>query len=115
MPRRLQEAANFPTECFFLTLEMHHSGLLPSCRRYQRRLRVIRELQRAVEEVEATEDQWKSTPVAQRNRSLIQKWKDQIKKFAQSKLAADVALLDPICIQVPFTRGAKDHKNPLEV
>ena len=98
-----------------MTLEMHHSGLLPSCRRYQRRLRVIRELQRAVEEVEATEDQWKSTPVAQRNRSLIQKWKDQIKKFAQSKLAADVALLDPICIQVPFTRGAKDHKNPLEV
>jgi len=94
-----EEAANFPTECFFLTLEMHHSGLLPSCRRYQRRLRVIRELQRAVEEVEATEDQWKSTPVAQRNRSLIQKWKDQIKKFAQSKLAADVALLDPICIQ----------------
>lgn len=94
-----QESANFPTECFFLTLEMHHSGLLPSCRRYQRRLRVIRELQRAVEEVEATEDQWKTLPVASRNRSLLQKWKDQIKKFAQSKLAADVALLDPAFVQ----------------
>jgi len=94
-----QDTANFPTECFFLTLEMHHSGLLPSCRRYQRRLRVIRELQRAVEEVEATEDQWKSLPVASRNRSLLQKWKDQIKKFAQSKMAADVALLDPAFVQ----------------
>lgn len=90
-----EESANFPTECFFLTLEMHHSGLLPSCRRYQRRLRVIRELQRAVEEVEATEEQWKSLPIASRNRGLVQKWKDQIKKFAQSKMAADVALLDP--------------------
>jgi len=94
-----EETVNFPTECFFLTLEMHHSGLLPSCRRYQRRLRVIRELQRAVEEVEATEDQWKSLPVASRNRTLLQKWKDQIKKFAQSKLAADVALLDPSFVQ----------------
>ena len=61
---------------------------------------MIRELQRAVEEVEATEDQWKTLPVASRNRSLLQKWKDQIKKFAQSKLAADVALLDPAFVQV---------------
>lgn len=94
-----QEAANFPTECFFLTLEMHHSGLMPACRRYQRRLRVIRELQRAVEEVEGSEDQWKELPMAHRNRQLVQKWKDQIKKFAQSKLASDAAILDTNFIQ----------------
>ncbi|EPY84699.1 ubiquitin conjugation factor E4 B isoform 1 [Camelus ferus] len=34
----------FPTECFFLTLHAHHLSILPSCRRYIRRLRAIREL-----------------------------------------------------------------------
>uniref|UniRef100_A0A2K5Q7F2 Ubiquitin conjugation factor E4 n=1 Tax=Cebus imitator TaxID=2715852 RepID=A0A2K5Q7F2_CEBIM len=36
----------FPTECFFLTLHAHHLSILPSCRRYIRRLRAIRELNR---------------------------------------------------------------------
>ncbi|XP_053547130.1 ubiquitin conjugation factor E4 B [Bombina bombina] len=36
----------FPTECFFLTLHAHHLAILPSCRRYIRRLRAIRELNR---------------------------------------------------------------------
>ena len=38
----------FPTECFFLTLHAHHLSVLPSCRRYIRRLRAIRELNRCV-------------------------------------------------------------------
>lgn len=38
----------FPTECFFLTLHAHHLSILPSCRRYIRRLRAIRELNRYV-------------------------------------------------------------------
>lgn len=38
----------FPTECFFLTLHAHHLSILPSCRRYIRRLRAIRELNRCV-------------------------------------------------------------------
>lgn len=36
----------FPTECFFLTLHTHHLSILPCCRRYIRRLRAIRELNR---------------------------------------------------------------------
>lgn len=36
----------FPTECFFLTLHAHHLSILPGCRRYIRRLRAIRELNR---------------------------------------------------------------------
>lgn len=36
----------FPTECFFFTLHTHHLSILPSCRRYIRRLRAIRELNR---------------------------------------------------------------------
>lgn len=36
----------FPTECFFLTLHTHHLSILPGCRRYIRRLRAIRELNR---------------------------------------------------------------------
>lgn len=36
----------FPTECFFLTLHAHHLSILPCCRRYIRRLRAIRDLNR---------------------------------------------------------------------
>ena len=43
------QEANFPTECWFLTLMAHHVGVLPIVRRYQRRLRAIRELAKMVE------------------------------------------------------------------
>uniref|UniRef100_A0A8C5USW4 Ubiquitin conjugation factor E4 n=1 Tax=Microcebus murinus TaxID=30608 RepID=A0A8C5USW4_MICMU len=50
----------FPTECFFLTLHAHHLSILPSCRRYIRRLRAIRELNRyTVEDLKNNESQWK--------------------------------------------------------
>ena len=41
--------SNFPTECWFLTLVAHHVGVLPIVRRYQRRLRALRELAKMVE------------------------------------------------------------------
>ncbi|CAG2064968.1 unnamed protein product, partial [Timema podura] len=36
----------FPTQCWFLTLHLHHTSLLPACQKYQRRLRALRDLQK---------------------------------------------------------------------
>jgi len=86
---------NFPTECWFLTLQSHHIGIHPIIRRYQRRLRHLREIQKLVEDLEKSEPAWKNHPTAAtRNRALIKKWKQQIKKQSKSKACADIGLLD---------------------
>ncbi|XP_022906656.1 ubiquitin conjugation factor E4 B [Onthophagus taurus] len=84
----------FSTQCWFLTLHCHHFALLPAVMKHQRRLRIIRELQKLLDETVAAEQQWKSTPMAQRNRGLVRKWRHQLKKLNRSKSCAETALLD---------------------
>uniref|UniRef100_A0A8C9SBI1 Ubiquitin conjugation factor E4 B n=1 Tax=Scleropages formosus TaxID=113540 RepID=A0A8C9SBI1_SCLFO len=84
----------FPTECFFLTLHAHHLSILPCCRRYIRRLRAIRELNRTVEELKNSENQWKDSPLAPRHREMLKRCKAQLKKLVRCKACADVGLLD---------------------
>ncbi|XP_030078309.1 ubiquitin conjugation factor E4 B isoform X2 [Microcaecilia unicolor] len=84
----------FPTECFFLTLHAHHLAILPSCRRYIRRLRAIRELNRTVEELKNNESQWKDSPLATRHREMLKRCKTQLKKLVRCKACADAGLLD---------------------
>ncbi|XP_072888318.1 ubiquitin conjugation factor E4 B isoform X2 [Hemitrygon akajei] len=84
----------FPTECFFLTLHAHHLAILPSCRRYIRRLRAIRDLNRTVEELKNSESQWKDSPLANRHREMLKRCKTQLKKLVRSKACADTGLLD---------------------
>ncbi|XP_072283184.1 ubiquitin conjugation factor E4 B isoform X3 [Pyxicephalus adspersus] len=84
----------FPTECFFLTLHTHHLAILPSCRRYIRRLRAIRELNRTVEELKNNESQWKDSPLAARHREMLKRFKTQLKKLVRCKACADAGLLD---------------------
>nr|XP_057939432.1 ubiquitin conjugation factor E4 B isoform X3 [Doryrhamphus excisus] len=84
----------FPTECFFLTLHTHHLSILPGCRRYIRRLRAIRELNRTVEELKNSENQWKDSPLASRHREMLKRCKTQLKKLVRAKACADVGLLD---------------------
>ncbi|XP_015233656.1 PREDICTED: ubiquitin conjugation factor E4 B isoform X2 [Cyprinodon variegatus] len=84
----------FPTECFFLTLHTHHLSILPCCRRYIRRLRAIRELNRTVEELKNSESQWKDSPLASRHREMLKRCKTQLKKLVRAKACADVGLLD---------------------
>ncbi|KAG8568373.1 hypothetical protein GDO81_013972 [Engystomops pustulosus] len=84
----------FPTECFFLTLHAHHLAILPSCRRYIRRLRAIRELNRTVEELKNNENQWKDSPLAARHREMLKRCKTQLKKLVRCKACADAGLLD---------------------
>nr|AEK06332.1 UBE4B-II splice isoform II [Danio rerio] len=75
----------FPTECFFLTLHAHHLSILPCCRRYIRRLRAIRDLNRTVEELKNSENQWKDSPLAGRHREMLKRCKTQLKKLVRSK------------------------------
>ncbi|XP_073731483.1 ubiquitin conjugation factor E4 B isoform X2 [Misgurnus anguillicaudatus] len=84
----------FPTECFFLTLHAHHLSILPCCRRYIRRLRAIRDLNRSVEELKNSENQWKDSPLAGRHREMLKRCKAQLKKLVRSKACADAGLLD---------------------
>ncbi|XP_051844560.1 ubiquitin conjugation factor E4 B isoform X1 [Antechinus flavipes] len=84
----------FPTECFFLTLHAHHLSILPSCRRYIRRLRAIRELNRTVEDLKNNENQWKDSPLATRHREMLKRCKTQLKKLVRCKACADAGLLD---------------------
>ncbi|XP_071654380.1 ubiquitin conjugation factor E4 B isoform X3 [Patagioenas fasciata] len=84
----------FPTECFFLTLHAHHLSILPSCRRYIRRLRAIRELNRTVEDLKNNESQWKDSPLATRHREMLKRCKAQLKKLVRCKACADAGLLD---------------------
>ncbi|KAK9507640.1 hypothetical protein O3M35_007452 [Rhynocoris fuscipes] len=84
----------FPTQCWFLTLHCHNIALLPAMQRYQRRLRSLRDLQKLVDEMLNSEEQWKSLPFAARNKELIKRWKHQIKKLIRNKSCAEAGLLD---------------------
>ena len=64
---------NFNTECFFLAFMSHHLAIMPIINKYQRRIRVIREINKVIEEIK--QHLWKSTPLAQCNRYLSEKWK----------------------------------------
>lgn len=63
-------------------------------RRYVRRIRATRDLQRFAEETQVSEPLWARLPSAERNRQLIRKWKAQAKKLGKAKAAADAGLLD---------------------
>lgn len=86
---------NFSTQCWFLTLHCHNIALLPALQRYQRRLRSLRDLQKLVDEMQASEDQWRCLPLAQRNKELIKRWKHQIKKLTKGKACTEAGLLAP--------------------
>lgn len=93
---RLQstDAPNFPTQCWFLTLHMHHVAIMPAIQRYNRRLRAIKEFQRLVAELNSTRDQWEVSAFSARNKEMRNKWLAQIKKLSRSKACYDIGLLD---------------------
>ncbi|KAK7093486.1 ubiquitin conjugation factor E4 B-like isoform X2 [Littorina saxatilis] len=69
---------NFSSECFYLTLHCHHLAIIPIMRKYQRRIRAIRDLQRMIDEMEGNHPQWKS----------------QVQRLQKGKLCADAGVLD---------------------
>lgn len=90
--------AKFPTQCWFLTLHCHHIALLPALQKYQRKLRALRDLQKMLDELQATEAQWKDTHFAVRNKEFIKRWKQQLKRLGKSKSCADAGLIDPVLL-----------------
>ena len=91
-----KEPASFNTKCWYLTLVAHHLSVLPCIRRYERRVRALRDMQKAIAELERTEPQWKSHPqLNARNRQMLTRYKRQFKRLTRSKAASDAGLLDP--------------------
>lgn len=84
----------FSTQCWYLTLHCHHLALLPALQKYQQRLRTIRDLQKVLDDTVSTEPHWRDLPYAARNKILIKRWKQQLKKLNKSKACADAGLLD---------------------
>ncbi|XP_043267135.1 ubiquitin conjugation factor E4 B [Venturia canescens] len=91
--------AKFPTQCWFLTLHCHHVALLPALQKYQRKLRALRDLQKMLDELQATEPQWKDAPFAGHNKEMIKRWKQQLKRLGKSKSCADAGLIDPVLLR----------------
>lgn len=72
-------------------------------RKYQRRLRAIRDLNRMIEELEGVESQWKLLPMATRNRELLKRWKSQSQVTKSNAVVAsflDFASRPLLCIFV---------------
>ncbi len=85
-------AANFHTECWFLTLQAHHLSVLPCIRRFQRRLRSIREVNKIVDELERTKAQWAANPALKmRNETMLKRYKNQLR--VRHKKPIDISTL----------------------
>ncbi|KAG5681557.1 hypothetical protein PVAND_010977 [Polypedilum vanderplanki] len=89
------EEPKFVSHCWFFTLHSHHLGILPAISRYHKRLRAIKELQRMVDELNATESRWKNTPISRRNANARNKWTNRIKKLTKAKNTMEIVILDP--------------------
>lgn len=89
----------FHTLCWFLTLQCHHIAIIPALQRYQRRLRMMRELQKLLDETVSAEAQWRHTAYDYRNRQYIKSWRHQLKKYNKFKACADAGLLDKQLLQ----------------
>ncbi|XP_028966610.1 ubiquitin conjugation factor E4 B [Galendromus occidentalis] len=95
-----QREVRFSTECMFFAIYSHHLGIISSTQRYIRRLRFIRDLGRAVEELENTRNSWLAVQnLAVQNQRTIAKWKAQIRKLIVSKNAAEIVLFDRQLVQ----------------
>ncbi|KAM0732007.1 Ubiquitin conjugation factor E4 B [Formica fusca] len=89
----------FPTQCWFLTLHCHHIALLPALQNYRRKLYALENLQKMLDQLQATESQWKDGPLAEHNKNLIKQWKQQLKQLLTFKLCVEVSLIEPIFLR----------------
>ncbi|XP_052896572.1 ubiquitin conjugation factor E4 B isoform X2 [Anopheles moucheti] len=89
------EQHKFVTHCWFLTLHAHHLGIIPAIQRYNKLLRATKELQRMVDELNATKSQWENTPLARRNKQVRDRCVSQMNKLSKAKLSCDIAIIDP--------------------
>ena len=89
-----QHQPKFSTECFFMTIQFHHISIVPLIHKYQRSLRVMKEFETLITELEKVEPYWKHTAMASRNRGLLERWKSQAERIKKGSMVMGVALLD---------------------
>lgn len=89
------ETPKFVTHCWFLTLHAHHLGIIPAIQRYNKLLRATKELQRMVDELNSSKNQWENSPLARRNKQVRDRCVNQINKLSKAKLGCDIAIIDP--------------------
>lgn len=89
------DEASFSTQCFFQTMVAHHLSVIPCQRKYVRRLRVIRELNRFIEsQSPAAGSAELQPPQSSAVQARVRKCKEQMLKFHKAKLCAEAGLLD---------------------
>lgn len=76
---------------------------MPALQKYQKKLRVLRNVQKAIEDMQSTEDQWKDLPYASHNKEQLKRWKLQLKRLAKSRSCAEAGILDPILLKRALT------------
>ena len=85
----------FTTQCFFLALYCHHLSINPCHRKYTRRIRAIRELNRFADELSQSESLFALLPaMAQRHQMAVRRYREQAKKLHKAKVCAEAGLLD---------------------
>lgn len=85
----------FTTQCFFLALHCHHLSVIPCQRKYTRRIRAIRELNRYVEDLNQSSQMISHLPhLAATHNAKIKKLREQVKKLQKAKICAESGLVD---------------------
>ena len=77
--------SNFSTDIFFLTFNAHYLSITSIIHKYEHRIRVIRELDDAVEKLSKTKELWENTMIGPRNKSLLERWQNKLKVSGSSK------------------------------
>ncbi|CAG7818972.1 unnamed protein product [Allacma fusca] len=85
--------AKFPTICWFLTLQAHHVCLIPAVNNYQRFIRQSVEIQKMLQELSTTQEQWQNGPNAGRNKRLMKRWKHELKLINMNKSSMAAVIL----------------------
>ncbi|CAG8708529.1 9385_t:CDS:10, partial [Acaulospora morrowiae] len=92
-PTRNNDAPNFISEIFFLTIAMHHYGPLHCYEKYNNLIKDLSELQRQYERLRADQPNWTGAD-AVINEEILKRYKLQLDKGTSHKIAYDTQLLD---------------------
>lgn len=85
---------NFITECFFMTIGAHHTGLISTINKYMQHLKHISDVKRSLEELEGARSEWQTTPMAPRYEAAIVKTKGMVDELLKQELAYESVLHD---------------------
>jgi len=77
-----------------MTLHAQHMAYLPALRKYQRRMRDLRNHQKLLHDLQSSEPEWSQAPAALQNRELISISMEQVQKLQPSIYLAEAAIMD---------------------